>query len=260
MWFKKLGCLDMPMIGVGTYGVNEAALSAVLQCAIPLGAVYIDSAYRYENESFIGRIFERGEIKRDEVILGTKLAYSQQQSGDVHRAVDDSLRSLKTDYIDLYFIHSPKSNTYCADWDTLLRIREKGKIRELAVSNFGTGQLDELHRATGVYPVLNQVEIHPGCYPNEVIEFCRAHDITVQASCPLGRMSDKIVNNPDLTGLAHKYQKSIAQLSLRWLLQLDILSVPRTCNTEHMTENLDVFDFEIDDHDMDILSNAVVWG
>lgn len=260
MLYKQVGSLNMPMIGVGTYGVPEKVMPLIFQYAISYGASYFDSAYRYENESFIGRCFERGDIRRDEVLLGTKLSYSQQMFGDIHKAVDDSLRNLKTDYIDVYYIHSPKSNSYCADWEMLLGIKEKGKIRELAVSNFGITQLEELYCETGVYPVLNQIEIHLGCWPQEVIQYCKSRNIAIQASCPLSRMSKKILGNREVIKMSCKYQKSFAQISLRWLLQQNILSVPRTENIEHLKENYAIFDFNLSDDDMIILNNTTIRG
>ena len=258
MLYKQVGSLTMPMVGVGTCDVPEKVMSSLFQYAVSLGDNYFDSAYRYGNESFIGSCFERGDIKRNEIILGTKLSYSQQMSDDIHKAVDESLRNLKTDYIDLYFIHSPKSNTYCADWNELQSIRNKGKIRELAVSNFGINHIEQLYRATGVYPVLNQIEIHVGCYPKAVIQFCKSHNIEVQASCPLYRMYSKMTESEELIKLSLKYQKTIPQLSLRWLLQNDILSIPRTSSIEHMKENNEIFDFVIDKNDMEFMNNTII--
>ena len=246
----------MPMLGVGTFGVPENMLTTVTQCAASLGAYYIDSAYRYENESCIGQLFERGDLERSKVLLGTKLSYSQQMKSEIYKAVDESLNNLKTDYIDLYFIHSPKSNTFCSDWNKLLSIRKMGKIRELAVSNFGIDQLDQLYRDTGTYPTLNQIEIHLGFYPEDVIQYCKRHNIAVQASCPLGQMTEKLLKKEEFIMLSNKYHKSFAQLSLRWLLQKDILSIPRTSNIEHLKENYAIFDFEINQADMKLLDNS----
>lgn len=246
------------MLGVGTYGLSEDIMPEICRRAIAFGACYVDSAYRYENETSIGRCFERGDIIRDEIILGTKLSYSQQMFGDVYKAVDDSLSNLKTDFIDLYFIHSPKSNTYVSDWSKLLKIRDMGKIRALAVSNFGMNQLEKLYNEVGEYPVLNQIEIHPGCLPKELIRYCQEHDIAVQASCPLGRMSEKMLKSEVMAELSSKYQKTISQIALRWLLQQGILSIPRTSNMEHMKENYSVFDYEIDRDDMKLLDNTAM--
>lgn len=258
MLYRQIGNLDIPMLGVGTYGVPEDVMPELFHCAIAFGACYVDSAYRYENEASIGRCFERGDIIRDEIILGTKLSYSQQMFGDVYKAVDDSLSNLKTDYIDLYFIHSPKSKTYVSDWGKLLRIRDTGKIRALAASNFGINQLEELYNEDGEYPVLNQIEIHPGCLPKELIQYCKEHDIAVQASCPLGRMSEKMLKSEVMVELSGKYHKTISQISLRWLLQQGILSIPRTSSIKHMNENYSVFDYEIDRDDMKLLDNTAM--
>lgn len=256
MLYKKAGRLKIPMIGIGTYGLTQEAMNDILIAAsTTYETIYVDSAYRYNNEAFIGNCLRQGKIKRNSLILGTKLSYQQQLLGDIVKAVDDSLGNLGTDYIDLYFIHSPKSNTYCSDWEKLLEIRASGKILELAVSNFNIEHIDRLVKETGEYPVVNQIEVHIGCYPETLIRYCQERNILIQASCPLKRMSLELVNNGLMLKLYHKYNKSFTQLSLRWLMQHSILSIPRTQNVNHMKENYDIWDFEIDEEDMALIDS-----
>ncbi len=255
MLYSKAGRLNLPMVGIGTYGLSEKAMNDILVAAVAYGTIYVDSAFRYDNESFIGNCLRNGKVKRNALILGTKLSYRQQVAGDVFKAVDDSLRNLHTDHIDLYFIHSPKSNTYCSDWKKLLEIKDSWKILELAVSNFNIEQIEQLVKATGVYPVLNQIEVHIGCYPKELIQYCKERNILVQASCPLKQMSLDLVSKDSVLKLSNKYNKTFAQLSLKWLMQHNILSIPRTQNVNHMKENFDILDFEIDERDMELIDS-----
>ena len=238
------------MIGLGTYDLEEKKMKTVITECVSRGISFIDSANRYENEEAIGYAIEKTGLSRRSFLIGTKLSYKQQISQTVSESVDESLNKLKTDYIDLYMIHSPKSRTYCDDWLALQREKQKGKIREIAVSNFAIEQLQELYKVSGIYPALNQIEINLVRTPWDLISFCRRNGIVVQASCPLYRMKPEVIDSEIIKELINQYQKTYAQIALRWLFQKGILSVPKMSSAEHIKENTDIFDFNISDEDI----------
>lgn len=255
MLSRKVGDLQLPIIGLGTFGLKEQHMQSIIHKCINEGVNYIDSANRYENEAQLGIAIKKLGIKRNEIIIGTKLSYRQQISQKVCEAVDESLEKLQVDYVDLYMIHSPKSRTYCEDWIALQTEKRKGKILEIAVSNFSVEQLKELYKVSGIYPVLNQIEVNLVHIPRELIEFCRSKNIIIQASCPLYRMGLEAVNRKNVKEVMHRHQKSYAQIVLRWLYQKELLSVPKMSIAEHLIENINIFDFELSGEDLLMLEN-----
>ncbi len=253
---KSVGDVELPMIGLGTYDLEEEIMDTVISECVSQGAIFIDSANRYGNEEAIGRAIRKIGLDRKSILIGTKMSYKQQTSQNVRESVDESLDKLKTDYIDLYMIHSPKSKTYCDDWLALQDEKRKGKIREVAVSNFSVQQLQELYKVSGIYPALNQIEVNLVHIPWKVINFCRSNDITIQASCPLYRMGFEAKNSDVVKTLVDKYQKTYAQIALRWLLQKEILSIPKMSSVRHIEENVNIFDFNLSEKDVYQLENA----
>lgn len=253
---RSAGNLLLPVIGLGTYDLaKQNMMSAIREC-LDRGISFIDSANRYGNEAQIGAAIRDLGIRRDDIVIGTKMSYSQQISQSVSESVDESLASLGTDHIDLYMIHSPKSMTYCEDWMELQKEKQKGKILETAVSNFSIEQLQELKDASGIYPVLNQIEVNLVHIPWELISFCEYNNIVVQASCPLYRMGEEAMNTASVNSIMAKHNKSYAQIALRWLYQRDILSIPKMSTAEHIAENADIFDFCLSEEDMAMLEKV----
>lgn len=255
---KQVGSISVSCIGLGTYGLQRKDMHNVFSEALDCGINYIDSAYRYGNEGIIASSFKYMGVNRHDVVIGTKLAYKQQISMSVEDAVDESLRNLQTDYIDLYFIHSPKSDTYCEDWCRLMLEKQKGKVLELGVSNFNIEQMIDIRNVSGCYPAINQIEINLGFYPRKIIEFCEEKGIAVQASCPLGRMRQELVNHETMRTMMNKYHRSYPQLALRWLYQNEILMIPKMSSNSHLMENISIFDFEIKREDMEKLNGEVL--
>lgn len=247
---RRVGELSLSVIGLGTYDLAEQNMKKVISDCVSRGVNFIDSANRYGNEAKIATTISSLGLKREDVVIGTKLSYKQQISQSVCESVDESLNELKTDYIDLYMIHSPKSKTYCDDWMNLQAERKKGKIIETAVSNFSIEQLQNLHQVSGIYPVLNQIEVNLIHVPWKLIYFCRKHNIVVQASCPLYRMGTEAVNNKAVKDIMSKYNKSYAQIVLRWLFQREMLSIPKMSTLKHVEENIDIFGFDLAENDI----------
>lgn len=245
---KQVGDISLPVIGLGTYGLSSDKISVILAQCIECGITYVDSADRYGNESIIGQAVQM--LGRKNFIIGTKLSYRQQISQPVNISIYESLTNLKIDYIDLYFIHSPKSNTYCQDWISIINARDKGLLREIGVSNFNIQQLTQLYEISGQFPAINQIEVNPNHYPEKTIKFCREHNIVVQASCPLCRMQPGEIPKRIIKDLETKYNKTYSQIVLRWQFQRDILTIPKVSSEIHMKENLGIFNFRISDADL----------
>lgn len=255
MLTRKVGSLNIPVIGLGTYDLLEYDMKTIIQECVLRGVNFLDSANRYDNEFQLGQAIKKIGLNRSDIIMGTKLSYKQQITQTVEMSVDESLKKLQMDYIDLYLIHSPKSMTYCKDWLELQNEKEKGKIRELGVSNFSINQLKELYNVSGKYPVINQIEVNLAHFPYEVIEFCHRNDIVVQASCPLRRMDMEITREESVQQLMERYDKTYPQIALRWLFQKGIVSIPKMSSTEHLLENIDIFDFALSEKELQIYSS-----
>jgi len=253
MFTKDVGNIKLPVIGLGTYNLPSCYIEGVLEECISRGVNYIDSAYKYENEAIIGKALRKINVQREKFIIGTKLSYKQQISQPVNKSVSDSLRNLGMEYIDLYYIHSPRSNTYCESWLQLLEIKERGVIKELGVCNFSKKELEELKDCSGEYPAINQIEVNVGHYPAGLIGFCKEKGIAIQASCPLGRMDKRVIHNQTVGNYENKYERSFTQISLRWLYQDGIISIPKTQNVAHLYENISIFDFDIEESDVEAI-------
>ena len=247
---KNVGNVDLPMIGLGTCDLDERVMEIVIETCVSRGVTFIDSANRYGNEETIGGAIRKIGLSRHAILIGTKMSYKQQVSQTVRESVEESLNKLKTDYIDLYMIHSPKSETYCDDWIALLEEKRKGKIREIAVSNFTERQLQDLYNVSGIYPALNQIEVNLVHIPWNLISFCRSKGIVIQASCPLYRMGFEAENSDAVKSLVDKYHKSYSQIALRWLFQKEILAIPKMSSVKHIEENVNIFDFNLSEEDV----------
>lgn len=245
----------LPAIGLGTYNLAEIDIKNVIGEGVNQGANFIDSASRYENEEQIGRAIKELGLSRNDFIIGTKMSYKQQMTQQVCQSVDESLSKLRMEYVDVYMIHSPKSKTYCDDWISLQAEKKKGKIRELAVSNFSPKQLEEIFIASGEFPVLNQVEVNLLNIPWDTLEYCELHDIKVQASCPLYRMQLDFGKGSIIGDVMTKYHKTYPQVVLRWLFQRNLLSVPKMSSIAHLLENIDIFGFELSKEDLQKLES-----
>lgn len=252
---KRVGSLLLPAIGLSTYDLAENDMKDVITEGVNQGVNFIDSANRYENEEQIGRAIKELGLPRHDIFMGTKMSYKQQMTQQVCQSVDESLRKLCMEYVDIYMIHSPKSKTYCDDWISLQAEKKKGKIRELAVSNFSSKQIEEIFIASGEYPVLNQVEVNLLNIPWDTFEYCEHHDIKVQASCPLYRMQLDFGKGSAVHDVMAKYHKTYPQIVLRWLFQRGLMSVPKTSSVTHLVENIDIFGFEISEEDLQKLES-----
>ena len=238
----------MPMLGYGTYKITEQddATQHTLE-ALEVGYRLIDTATLYQNEAAIGQALASCGIPRKELFITTKLWTDVTDRDKVCRSVDNSLKFLKTDYIDLLLIHWPTAANLPV-WETMLELQQQGLVRSVGTSNFKERHTDEIVKAFGVVPAVNQVELHPMFQQPELQAYSKQRGTVLQAWSPL--MRNKALEIDTLVKLAEKYGVSVAQLILRWDVQMGIATIPKTTNKGRMKENFDIFNFEISQQDM----------
>lgn len=257
--YKMNNGLEIPVMGFGTWqsSVEEAKESTLW--ALDAGYRHIDTATAYKNEAGVGQAIRESGIPREEIFVATKLWNREHGYDKTKQAIENSLRELDTDYIDLYLIHWPNpiysrdnwQDDNAGSWKAMEEAVEAGKLKSIGVSNFLPHHLEPLLEVANIKPVLNQIKLNPSVLQPEVVEFNNKHDIINEAYSPLG--TGKIFEVEELQELADKYSKTIAQLVLRWSLQHGFLPLPKTVTKERVSENADVFDFEIEEADMKLI-------
>ena len=238
----------MPILGYGTYKITEQvqATRCVLE-ALEVGYRLIDTATFYHNEEVIGQAISSCGLPRKELYLTTKLWTDVDSKDKVLQSVDNSLKYLKTDYLDLLLIHWPTAANV-AVWQAMIELQQSGVVRSIGVSNFKEHHVNEIVKSSGVIPTVNQVEFHPLFQQPQLQVYCKEKGIQLQAWSPL--MRNKALEIDKLTELAANYNVSVAQLILRWDIQQGIATIPKTTNRGRMIENFDIFNFEISQEDM----------
>ncbi|MBY9011431.1 MAG: aldo/keto reductase [Candidatus Lokiarchaeota archaeon] len=245
--------VNMPILGLGTWTLRgKSAYRAVLS-ALDFGYKLIDSASFYGNEQQIGEAIKKSKILRDDMFITTKVWNSDQGYDSTLAAFDRSLKLLKLDYIDLYLIHWPITGLRSETWKALEKIYDNGRVRAIGVSNFTIRHLDELKETLELMPTVNQVEFSPFLYQKELMEYCKSNKIVLEAYSPLTKT--KKFNHPTLITIGQKYSKSPAQILIRWGLQHEIVSIPKSGDIKHLIDNMNVFDFSLDKSDMHQLDN-----
>ena len=243
---------EMPLLGLGVYKLpDDVQAEAAITSAISAGYRMIDTASVYKNEEGVGRGIARCGVSRKELFITTKVWNTAQRLGDISGAFQRSLDRLGLDYIDLYLVHWPVPGCYLSTWKEMEKILSSGRARSIGVSNFNIHNLEELKKISGIVPAVNQIECHPLCYPSELIEYCKAFGIQVQAYAPLARGA--YFDNDVMCVLGTKYARTPAQIGLRWAVQKGISVIPKSSNPERIRSNGNIFDFNIEDEDMAII-------
>ena len=246
--------VELPMIGYGTFQIKDAAQCE--QCiseALEAGYRLFDTAASYENEASIGAALRSSRLPREELFITTKLWAQDAGYDSTLKAFDRSLKQLGLDHIDLYLIHQPFGDYYGA-WRAMERLYQEGAIRAIGVSNFTPERLVDLCMNQEIRPMVNQIEIHPFYQQNTALRVMEDYGVTPQAWGPFSEGQCDIFRHKTLAKMAEKHGKTTAQLILRWHLQRKIPVIPKTVHQEWMTENLDVFDFELTAKEMESIA------
>lgn len=246
----------IPSIGFGTSLITGNECVKNIEVAIEVGYRHIDTAAAYKNEVEIGQAIEASRIKREELFITSKVWKDSMGYENTIKSFENTLKNLKLKYVDLFLIHWPKNKDdklNIETWRALEKLYKEGKAKNIGVSNFLKKHLEELLDNSEILPAVNQIEFHPGLIRKETIDFCKQNRIVVEAWAPLGK--GKMLNNETLIKIAQKYNKSVAQICLKWCLQNEVIPLPKSKNKERMKQNLDIFDFKITNEDMDTINN-----
>lgn len=245
--------VDIPIIGLGTWDLYGNQCYNAIKWALEAGFKLIDTATYYKNEREIGQAIKDNSMLREDIFITTKVWDDDQGYEKTLKAFERSLKALQTSYVDLYLIHWPVTNLRNETWKALEKLYEEDKVRAIGVSNFTINHLNGLMESSLTVPSINQVEFSPFLYQKELLEFCTNHGIIIEAYCPLTR--GQKLDNPQLKTTGKKYRKTSAQVLLRWGIQHNVIQIPKSGNRDHIIENLNIFDFYLEDEDMKTLDN-----
>ena len=245
----------IPKLGLGVYKVDNDLAAPLVSHALTNGYRLIDTASMYENEVGVGRGIVDSGVPRDQVQVATKFWLDDLGYENTLKAFDKSLKLLGLDYLDIYLIHWPapkRGLLYVDSWKAMEKLKNEGLVRSIGVCNFHPHHVDEILKVAEHKPVLNQVELHPWLTQDQVLEYDNSHSILTQAWSPLAR--GKILEEDMLAELARSHGKSVAQIVLRWHIQRGIAVIPKSNSMERITENMNVFDFELSEQEIASIS------
>lgn len=242
---------EIPQVGLGVLRIDDEGVTPVVESALAAGYRHIDGAAGYNNEGGVGRAlvnagYATGERRR-ELWVTTKLRDSEQGYDSALKAFDRQIGLLQLEYVDMYMIHWPTPFDWRSGetWKAFVRLREEERVRTLGVCNFLPEHLERLHKETGEWPTVNQIELHPTWQQREVTAFCREHGIAVEAYSPMARGADLNAGNGAIERIAAAHGVSPAQVILRWHIENGTIIIPKSVHAERQRENLDLFGFEL---------------
>ncbi len=248
--------IKLPIIGFGTYKAKEQDGIDAVAIAIKNGYTLIDTAAIYGNEEAVGKGIKASGVPRENLFITTKLWREFLNYEETKVELEKSLERLDVDYIDLYLIHWPANaknydnwqQANADSWRAMEELQAEGKIKSIGVSNFFQEHLEALLKTAKVTPSVNQIEFHPGYWQQELTEYCKEQNIVIEAWSPLGKAV--VFDNEVLTSIATKHNKSVAQVCLRWVIQHNVIAIPKSTTPKRIIENLEIFDFELTEEEM----------
>lgn len=245
--------IEMPLLGFGVFQVTDLAeCERSVIDAIETGYRLIDTAQSYGNEEAVGRAIKSSGVAREDLFITTKVWIQSNGYEGTKQAFDNSLKKLQLDYLDLYLIHQPYGDVYGA-WRAMEELYKEGKVRAIGVSNFHPDRLMDLIVHNEIVPAVNQIETHPFHQQNDTQQFLKDNNVQIESWGPFAEGKNNIFHNELLQSIATKYNKSIAQVILRWLTQRGVIAIPKSVRKERMEENINIFDFELTAEDMEAI-------
>lgn len=246
--------IEMPQLGYGVFQIPDAnEAEKAVKNALDVGYRLIDTATAYQNETAVGKAIKESGINREDIFVTSKLWVSDFTYERAKKGIDASLQRLGTDYLDLYLLHQPYGDVMGA-WRAMQEAYRAGKIRAIGVSNFYGDQLKNLELTMEVKPAVNQIEVNPWYQQVKEVAVNQREDVRVEAWAPFAEGKHDIFKNELIQQIAEKHHKTVGQIILRWLLQRNITVIPKSVHRVRMEENIAVFDFELDDADMNLMS------
>ena len=241
--------VSIEQLGFGTFKIVEQqeANNAVMT-ALNNGYRAFDTAQLYNNEKILGEAFVNSGVARQELFLTTKVSNLNQGYEQTLKSLEQSLKDLQTDYLDLFLVHWPLKNHFFDTWKAIEQLYETKMVRAIGVCNFHQSHFELLKTRANIKPMINQIEIHPYLVQKELIEYLNKEQIAIEAWSPLAR--GRVVEEPLLINIGQKYQKSSSQVTLRWHVQKDLIVIPKSVNPLRIAENMQIFDFELTDTEM----------
>ena len=249
MYVELSSGVKMPQLGYGVYQVTADECERCVRDALEVGYRHIDTAQSYFNEEQVGAAVAASGVDRADVWLTTKVWLEHYGEGATRASVEESLRKLKTDYLDLVLLHQPFGDAF-GSWRDLVKLYEEGKVRAIGISNFYVDRMVEFCEFNDVRPMVNQMETHPLCQQVELMDWERKYGIAPEAWAPFGEGRGGLFDNEVLAKIGAAHGKTTAQVMLRWGLQRGVVVIPKSVHRERMEENLDVFDFELSGDEM----------
>lgn len=253
-YVKLSNGIEMPILGYGVYQVNKDECERCVLDALKAGYRSIDTAQSYFNEAEVGAAIAKSGVPREEIFLTTKVWVEHYGYEECKKSVEESLKKLQTTYLDLCLLHQPFSDYYGA-WRALEDLYKEGKIRAIGISNFYPDRMVDIASFARIRPMVNQVETHP--YNQQVVakEYMDKYGVQIEAWAPFGEGRGGLFDDATLKAIGEKYNKSVAQVVLRWHIQRGVVVIPKSTHYERMVENLNVFDFELIGEEMDTIAS-----
>lgn len=244
---------SIPQLGLGTWPLDDDEVYVAVGTALERGYRLIDSAARYDNEVGVGRAVADSDVPREQIAVTTKLPGAQHGYEEALAGFEESRRRLGLEYVDLYLIHWPLPTVgrYVDTWRAFVRLLEQGLVRSIGVSNFTPEQIERIVEATGVWPAVNQIELHPDFSQPQVRAWHAEHRVAIESWRPLGR---GLLGHPKITAIAEAHRRTAAQVVLRWHVQLGLVPIPKSGDPGRIAQNIEVFDFELSDGELAALA------
>lgn len=241
--------LHIPQIGLGLWKVkDESEFHAAFQAGLEAGYRHFDSAQAYQNEQFLGVAWQNSDYKREDLFLTTKIAVQHFGYKKALKTFNESIEKLQTEYVDLLLLHFPVTLLRKKTWQAVEEIHAEGRARSIGVSNFTIRHLEEMKNYAKVLPAVNQVELHVFLQQPELVKYCHDNGIVIEAYSPLAHA--KAMDNAVVAEIAAKHNKSYAQIMLRWLVEQNLVVLPKSVTPKRIQENIDIFDFALDTEDL----------
>lgn len=241
--------VSIEQLGFGTFKiVEQQEANNAIMTALNNGYRSFDTAQLYNNEKILGEAFVNSGVARQELFLTTKVSNLNQGYEQTLKSFEQSLKDLQTDYLDLFLVHWPLKNHFFDTWKAIEQLYETKMVRAIGVCNFHQSHFELLKTRANIKPMINQIEIHPYLVQKELIEYLNKEQIAIEAWSPLAR--GRVVEEPLLINIGQKYQKSSSQVTLRWHVQKDLIVIPKSVNPLRIAENMQIFDFELTDTEM----------